>query len=248
VYWLPFSRTTPKLPPESRLCREFTKTGRFRRRGGEFIVIEVLSGMADAQTLIIPVDRQPTHTYLAARCDMSETTLKRHLTRLAKHNWVYRIRGGGLGNPTRYELHVGDPCDCRPKPMTGAERQRKYSERKREAKPVTLGLWLTFSSRVTKNRVDNHEKNPEQPDDLFSSAPQVKRHFPTRGSDSTWKHYCGSNLGLVERRSASGWTQIHELRSRCPALRTARAPRPGPARKRRLPGPRERPSAKRSGR
>jgi hypothetical protein len=132
--------------------------------------------------------------------------------------------------------------------MTGAERQRKYSERKREAKPVTLGLWLTFSSRVTKNRVDNHEKNPEQPDDLFSSAPQVKRHFPTRGSDSTWKHYCGSNLGLVERRSASGWTQIHELRSRCPALRTARAPRPGPARKRRLPGPRERPSAKRSGR
>jgi hypothetical protein len=96
VYWLPFSRTTPKLPPESRLCREFTKTGRFRRRGGEFIVIEVLSGMADAQTLIIPVDRQPTHTYLAARCDMSETTLKRHLTRLAKHNWVYRIRGGGL--------------------------------------------------------------------------------------------------------------------------------------------------------
>jgi hypothetical protein len=120
----------------SRLRKAFRETGGFRRGGGEFTVFTALSGMADAETLIIPDSRQPTHSYLAQICDrMSGATLTRHLAHLAKHNWVDRVRGGGLGNPTRYEVRFGDPCDCRPKPLSNAERQRAHRERKRQASP-----------------------------------------------------------------------------------------------------------------
>jgi hypothetical protein len=121
----------------ARLLATFAKAG--YRRGGAFTVIEHLAFMADSETLIIPDHRQPTLAYLAYRCGMSERTLTWHLSHLGKHGvWVTRIRGGGDGNPTRYELHFGTPCDCRPVLVPGAERTRRWRENEKKKWEASL--------------------------------------------------------------------------------------------------------------
>lgn len=92
---------------------------------------------------------------LRAECGgMCDSTLTRSLDHLKRHGWLTITRGGGKGNPSRYELTRGERCACRDgrgHPMTAAERKRKSRARQRDqADSVTLTVTtdVTLSART----------------------------------------------------------------------------------------------------
>ena len=109
----------------------------------DYRVYRALMGRADWNTAVIPVRFQPRSlAELAELSKLSVATVKRTLRHLQRHGWIERHRYitdkgiGGRGHPTRYRLDVGTDCDCapeRPEPVNGAERTRRWRQRKKAA-------------------------------------------------------------------------------------------------------------------
>ena len=115
----------------------------------DYRVYQALLARADWKTALIPVRFQPRSLEeLADLSKLSVATVKRTLGHLQRHGWIQRHRYltdkgiGGRGHPTRYRLDLGADCDCvpdRPAPLNGAERTRRWRERKKAAQgSVTL--------------------------------------------------------------------------------------------------------------
>jgi hypothetical protein len=134
------TRTNPHLSRRE-LRRKFRAAGFGASVALVFHQLTVIAGPANGFARV-------TWNELAARCyGMANETLRRSLEHLERHGWITR----SPGRPTRYELHEGDQCQCKPgrgNAMTPAERQRKSrSERKTRAADVTE----TGSKDVTQN-------------------------------------------------------------------------------------------------
>ena len=109
----------------------------------DYRVYQALLNRADWKTAAIPVRFQPRSLEeLAGLSKLSVATVKRTLSHLQRHGWIQRHRYitdkgiGGRGHPTRYRLDLGADCDCvsgRPEPLNGAERTRRWRERKKAA-------------------------------------------------------------------------------------------------------------------
>jgi hypothetical protein len=97
---------------------------------------------------------------LGARCyDMSRKTLDRSLEHLERHGWLTRAPG----RPTRYELHEGEPCRCKPgrgQASTSTERMRRRRAKLRdEAADVTATdtLDVTATDTLGVTETDTHD-------------------------------------------------------------------------------------------
>lgn len=112
----------------------------------DYRLYSALLHRADWKTAVIPVRFQPRSLVeLADLSKLSVATVKRTLGHLQRHGWILRDRHltdkgiGGRGHPTRYRLDLGADCDCvpdRPEPLNGAERTRRWRERKKVAHTV----------------------------------------------------------------------------------------------------------------
>jgi hypothetical protein len=126
---------------EHQLKRAIRAT-RFRQRDRD--VLRYLVDIADWGTATIPSRFQPRSLdELAWQLGISTSTVQRALDHLVMHGWVTRTRRqspGRQGAGIAYGLEVGRPCDCRdsrPRPMTGAERARRFRARKQRQIDVT---------------------------------------------------------------------------------------------------------------
>jgi hypothetical protein len=99
---------------------------------------------------------QVTWRQLQVQCNgMSNETLTRSLDHLERHGWITRTRIGGQGNPVRYELLIGKPCECRGRPTTSAERMRRMRDKRRKAaSDVTLNGSKDLTASGSKHLAD----------------------------------------------------------------------------------------------
>jgi hypothetical protein len=146
-------------------------------QGALFVLTQGLLLQAD-ENGIIHEDSQPTFRQLQQKLGkMSSRTLADSLEHLERHHWLTR---GKAGKRVRYELSMGELCECRPgrgHPMTDAERQRKSRKQRAERRSVTL----TGSKNVTLNRSN------QRPDVTSTECdkPHLRPGAPVRGSDTS---------------------------------------------------------------
>ena len=104
----------------------------------EHRVLTILLGRADTHG-VIPDRRQPKNRQVIAdEACTGHANVGLALAHLEKHGWVSRVRGTlGGGSFLRYEVSIGEGCDCRPrgrKPLTDAERSQRVRDRKKGLK------------------------------------------------------------------------------------------------------------------
>jgi hypothetical protein len=157
-----------------------------RSSPSERAVFFTLLDEADKDTGIIPDGRQPNSLAdLAESCGMSLPTLKRVLLRLKQNGWLTSIRGGGPGNPTRYQLHIGEPFRAkRQRPRTDAERQRKSRSKRTSA--VTLDEPLAQGQSPADVTIPCATFQGQEAEKVVNPSVTTCRSepcFPSRGSD-----------------------------------------------------------------
>jgi DNA-binding HxlR family transcriptional regulator len=123
----------PQPTREQELKAAFRKA-RMSQRAHRVLSV-LLYDLARWHTGIIPPERQPrTRAALAKKCDMSEATLNRALSELEDLGWVVRIPHPGRGLTTGIQVEIGRSAPPKTsRPMTAAERARRYRERKKAA-------------------------------------------------------------------------------------------------------------------
>jgi len=62
--------------------------------------------------LAVPSPRELKFSRLQARCGVSGRTVQRALEHLERHGWITRTKLAG--GKVRHDLHIGEPCECRP--------------------------------------------------------------------------------------------------------------------------------------
>jgi len=167
---------------------------------------------------------QVTWRQLQVQCNgMSNETLTRSLDHLERHGWITRTRIGGQGNPVRYELLIGKPCECRGRPTTSAERMRRMRDKRRKAaSDVTLNGSKDLTASGSKHLADVTISG------VTSRSSEAV--FTCRETDLTQKLYrrtrrkCGERPSVGEcrkpppssRRECLGW--LLGVKARCANL------------------------------
>ena len=137
--------TGDRPPTQEQLLSTAIEKARMPAR--DYRVFRALFKRAAWGSAVIPAKFQPRSLKVIARDTggLSEATVKRSLNHLEEHGWIVRARDAfkGRGHSTAYGLTIGEDCDCnsgRPEPKSGAERAKRYRDRKKAAQvPVTQG-------------------------------------------------------------------------------------------------------------
>jgi hypothetical protein len=178
-------------------------------------VFRALLDRADFGTANIPPRFQPRSLDEVARWSgFSRATVKRQLDVLEEFGWVERKRGGhGRGDSTSYCLLEGRPL-VKPQAVSGAERIRRWRERKAAQKRVTSGSETRYEEAQKKSQV------PGQ--DTFSDGGHlggrdggVTASSRTSGSGSGSEVSVRGNDAAAVSDGASGgvvWPLVHRCR------------------------------------
>jgi DNA-binding MarR family transcriptional regulator len=177
----------------------------------DYRVYHALLGRAEWRTAVIPGKFQPRSLRdLAALSRMSTAGVCRSLNHLESHGWVERQRRPpGRGHATAYTLLAGADCDCIPatetgEPMPGAERARRYRQRKKASQNSVT----EYASKASHNNVTDDSK-AFQPETLSpDKASQIERgkRLASRDDDAGQTRFSAKE-GVEEGEVRKGWPE-----------------------------------------